>query len=127
MIIMDTDIIVDFLRHYPHAIRWLKSFGDEEIALPGYVVMELIQGCNNNTDLKKLEKFIENFEVIWPSSETCDNALKIFIKFNMSHNLGLLDALIGQTALSLDLPIHTFNRKHYEVIPDLLTIQPYQK
>jgi hypothetical protein len=25
------------------------------------------------------------------------------------------------------LPLHTFNRKHYEIIPDLITIQPYRK
>ncbi len=127
MIITDSDIIIDFLRKYPPAIHWLSTLGDEEIALPGYVVMELVQGCTNKTDLRELEKFIEDFKVIWPSSKTCDRALEIFVKFNLSHNLGLLDALIGQTAVSLVLPIHTFNRKHYEVIPDIVTIQPYQK
>ena len=95
--------------------------------MPGYVVMELIQGCTNKSDLSNLERFIEDFEVIWPSSETCDRALEVFVKYNLSHNLGLLDALIGQTAAALDLPIHTFNRKHYDIVPDLVTIQPYQK
>ena len=42
MIIADSDVIIDFLRQYPPAIQWLTSLGDEEIALPGYVVMELI-------------------------------------------------------------------------------------
>ena len=77
--------------------------------------------------MNELEKFIADFKVIWPTSETCDKALEIFTKFNLSHNLGLLDAIIGQTAVMLDLPIHTFNRKHYAVIPELVTIQPYQK
>ena len=127
MILVDSDIIIDFLRKYPPAIEWLASLGDEELALPGYVVMELVQGCTNKDDLRKLETFIEDVEVIWPSPETCDDALAIFTQFKLSHHLGVLDALIGQTAVAIDLPIHTFNRKHYAAIPDLVTVQPYQK
>ena len=41
--------------------------------------------------------------------------------------LGLLDAFIGQMAVTLNLPLHTFNQKHYVVIPRLKTIQPYDK
>ncbi len=127
MIVIDSDIIIDFLRNYAPAIEWLISLENEEIALPGYVVMELAQGCTNKTELRQIRNFIQNFEIIWPSVETCNKALKIFIDFNLSHNIGMLDALIGQTAVSLDLPIYTFNRKHYAVIPDLISIQPYQK
>lgn len=127
MILVDTDIMIDFLRNYPPAIEWLDSLGDEELALPGYVVMELVQGCTNKGDLRKLKQFIEDFDVLWPSPETCNDALEIFTKHNLSHHLGVLDALIGQTAVALDVPIHTFNRKHYAAIPGLVTIQPYQK
>jgi len=103
MIILDSDIVIDFLRQHPPAIEWLDSLGDEEIALPGYVVMELIQGSTNKIALQKLRKFIENFEIIWPSQKVCDEALEIFSEYNLSHNLGLLDTLIGQTAVALGL------------------------
>jgi predicted nucleic acid-binding protein len=36
-------------------------------------------------------------------------------------------ALIGETALALNLPIHTFNQKHYAAIPNLKTVQPYTR
>ncbi len=127
MIILDSDIGIDFLRQYPPAVNWLSVLGDEEIALPGYVVMELMQGCTNKVELRELKKFIADFEVIWPSSEICNEALEVFSQYNLSHNLGLLDALIGQTAVALGLPLHTFNRKHYTTIPNLVTVQPYQK
>jgi len=127
MIILYSDIIVDFLRQYPPAVNWLRSLGDEEIALPGFVVMELIQGCTNKVELHRLEKFIADFEVICPSTETCDKALEVYFLYYLSHNLGLLDALIGQAVVALGLPLYTFNRKHYAVIPGLVTIQPYQK
>jgi len=54
MIILDSDVVIDFLRRHPPAIDWLSTLGDEEIALPGYVVMELIQGCGNKIELREL-------------------------------------------------------------------------
>jgi len=50
MILLDSDIAIDFLRRYPPSVRWLESLGDQLIALPGYVAMELMQGCNNKLE-----------------------------------------------------------------------------
>lgn len=44
MVILDTDVMVDLLRGYEPAVEWLEGIGEEKIALPGFVVMELIQG-----------------------------------------------------------------------------------
>ncbi|HRQ40373.1 MAG TPA: toxin-antitoxin system, toxin component [Chloroflexota bacterium] len=66
-------------------------------------------------------------DIVWPSPETCDAALALFARHHLSHSIGLLDALIGQTAVALALPLHTFNRKHYKAIPHLLTVEPYSK
>lgn len=127
MIILDSDVMIDLLRQYPPAVDWLRHLGEEELVLPGYVVMELIQGCSNKIEQSKLETTIEGIEIVWPLPDTCDDALSIFGQFHLSHGIGFLDALIGQMAISLDLPLHTFNRKHYSVIPNLETIQPYIK
>jgi hypothetical protein len=45
MILLDTDVMIDLLRQYQPAVEWLASLGEEEIVLPGFLVMELIQGC----------------------------------------------------------------------------------
>lgn len=127
MVLLDTDIMVDLLRQYPLAVAWLESLGEEEIGLPGFVVMELIQGCRSRNEQNQLEKTLSAYHVLWPSPETCDMALSVFGRFHLSHNLGVLDALIGQTAVALNLPLHTFNQKHYAVIPGLQTVQPYAK
>ena len=52
-------------------------------------------------------------------------AYQVFASFHLSHNLGLLDALIGATAVGLRQPLATFNVKHYSVMPSLVTVQPY--
>ena len=127
MIILDSDVMIDLLRQHPAGVTWLTSLGDEEILLPGFVVMELLQGCSNKAEQNKVEKMLAAFETVWPSPETCDEALATFARYRLRHNLGLLDALIGQTAVALNLPLYTFNRKHYAAIPNLLTLQPYER
>lgn len=127
MIILDSDIMIDLLRQHPSAVAWLDSLGEEEIILPGFVVMELLQGCNNKAEQAKVEKVLTGFEIVWPLPETCEAALEVFARYHLSHGVGLLDALIGQTAVALNLPLHTFNRKHYVAIPNLITVEPYRK
>ena len=127
MMILDSDIMIDLLRQHPPALTWLDSLGEEEIILPGFVVMELLQGCSNKTEQAKVEQVLTGFETVWPLPETCEEALKVFARYHLSHRVGLLDALIGQTAVAFNLPLHTFNRKHYAVIPNLVTIEPYEK
>jgi len=56
MILVDTDIMIDIFRDYSYAITWLDTLGNEEIILPGFMVMELIQGCGNKTELEKVKK-----------------------------------------------------------------------
>lgn len=127
MILLDTDVMIDLLRRHPPAVAWLASLGEEEIRLPGFVVMELLQGCRNRTEQEQLQRTLQPYAVVWPSAETCDKALAVFANAHLSHSLGLLDALIGQTAVALQVPLYTFNQKHYAAVPNLQTIQPYHK
>ena len=127
MVFLDTDVMIDLLRQYTPAVAWLDSLGEEEVLLPGFVVMELIQGCRNRAEQDTVERELRAYGMIWPSLEMCDEALSVFARYHLSHGLGILDALIGQTAVALDVPLYTFNRKHYMSIPGLKTFQPYEK
>ena len=127
MVFLDTDVMIDLLRQHPPALNWLENLGEEEIGLSGFVVMELIQGCHNKREQEQLEKTLSYYPVIWPAEDVCNQALQVFADFHLSHGIGLLDSLIGQTAVSLNSPLHTFNQKHYACVPKLMTHQPYPK
>jgi hypothetical protein len=126
MILLDTDVMIDLLREYPPAVAWLDAL-ENEILLPGFVVMELIQGCKTRTEQRRMQRELMEYSIIWPSPEICDEAVAMFAQYYLSHNLGIIDALIGQLAVSLDLPLHTFNHKHYAAIPKLKLAQPYSR
>jgi len=128
MILLDSDILIDLLRKYPPAVNWFDALHeDEELVVPGYAVMELIQGCRNRTEQDRVQRELAEFGVIWPSSTDCNLALDVFAEYRLSHNAGLLDVLIGQTAVAMDLPLYTFNQRHYSFIPGMQTSQPYSK
>lgn len=56
MLLLDTDVMIDVLRQYPPALLWLKSVSDVQIALPCFVVMELIQVCKDKQEQERLKK-----------------------------------------------------------------------
>jgi predicted nucleic acid-binding protein len=127
VLILDTDICVDLLRQFPPSVAWLSAHAGEEVFLPGFVVMELFQGCANKRELSVVQAFVKPFPLLWPSADVADQALDVFANGHLTHNLGLLDALIGQIAVALNTPLHTFNQKHFAAVPGLGTVQPYKR
>lgn len=127
MALVDTDVMVDILRQYPPASEWLRSLGDQQILVPGFVAMELIQGCTSLKDQSVVKRMLRPAAVIWLTPSECDSAFQLYSRFHLSHNLGLLDSLIAQTAVSHGLSLNTFNTKHYSAVPGLATQQPYER
>lgn len=85
MVFVDTDVMVDFRRQYPPAVVWLNSLGDEHILLCGFVYAELVLGCANKDEQKKLTEILSKYSAVWPESETCERALSALVEFHLSH------------------------------------------
>jgi predicted nucleic acid-binding protein len=128
MRVLDSDVIIDILRGYPPAVVWLaQTVGKEELKLPGFVVLELIAGCKNKQAVQQVMKLTKRFSIYWPPPDHCAQAIDYFATSHLSHNIGVLDMLIGASALSLNVPLCTFNVKHFKAIPGLTVEQPYQR
>jgi hypothetical protein len=126
MLLLDTDVMVDLLRGNPPAARWIRSRDPQEtLAVVGLVVMELQQGCRNRQELNQLRRDLRGVELLWPTIADFERALDSFGEARLSHGTDLIDALIGECAVGLGLPLHTFNVRHFAGIPHLQTIQPY--
>ena len=125
MILLDTDVMVDVLRGYEPAKEWLELV--QEIGVPGLVVMELLQGCQNSREQRQLEKALSEYPLYWPDEDDCNRALASFSSHHLSDNIGLLDALIAETAIGVNADLATFNVKHYRVLKGLRSLQPYKR
>ena len=126
MYVLDTDVLIDIQRGYPPALAWFSNL-TELPALPGLVVMELIQDAENHQQLRSVLKLVAPLPVLWPTVSDCKLSLAQFTRFHLSHGMGLLDALIGATALGAGASLCTFNVKHYRIYSDLSLIEPYSK
>jgi predicted nucleic acid-binding protein len=120
---LDADVMVDVARNHPPAIAWLMGVGS--VGLPGLVAMELLQGCRNLTVQRRLEKQLQRYPLYWPTLADCQRGYQDFAAYRLSHGLGLIDALIGATAVGCGETLATFNVKHFAVIAGLTTVQPY--
>jgi predicted nucleic acid-binding protein len=48
-----------------------------------------------------------------------------FAVARLDRRIGILGVLIGETAVGLGLPLHTFNVRHFQAIPGLRVVEPY--
>jgi len=97
------------------------------VGIPGLVAMELLQGCRGKDEQQQLEGFLRPYERYWPSQPDCARAFDDVAAYYLSHGLGILDALIAETAVGQGTELATFNTKHHSVVTGLRTIHPYER
>ena len=126
MLVLDTDVLIDVQRGHPAALTWFTGL-TEVPSVPGFVVMELIQGAKDARQVREVVRLTAPLPIVWPTAADCQRALTDFTAFHLSHGLGLLDALIAACAIGLSAELCTFNDKHYRVVPGLVTVRPYTR
>jgi predicted nucleic acid-binding protein len=124
--LLDTDVLIDIQHGYAPALTWFTTL-TELPAVPGFVIMELIQDAQNAHQVRQALKLVAPLPVVWPTAADCQRALSDFIAYHLSHNLGLLDGLIAACAIGRGATLCTFNVKHYRVMTGLVTAQPYTR
>jgi len=77
MMLLDTEVAVDILRNHPAAVAWLHGLGSAPLGLPGLVVMELLQGCQNKAEQQRVERFCQPYTVYWSTEADCQRACRI--------------------------------------------------
>jgi predicted nucleic acid-binding protein len=126
MRMVDSDILIDVLRDFPPAVHWIAS----QKVLPwvcGFTVMELWAGCKNKTQVRAVNRVLQDLPILWPTEAELQQAMERFPGRRLSHNMSILDAFIGECAAGRGLTLCTFNVKHFQAIPGLLTEQPYPR
>lgn len=126
MDLVDTDVLIDVQRGHPPALAWFAGLPVLP-AVPGIVVMELVQDARNGQEVRQALKLVAPLQVVWPTEVDCARALSDFTAYHLSHGLGLLDALIAACAVGLSATLFTFNDKHYRVVPGLVMSKPYTR
>ena len=127
--IVDTDIIIDVGRGIPEAVNCLRELKSAStLSISVVTQMELIVGCANKSELRTLEKFLQQFDVITIDPPISDKAVDLLRLYRLSHGLLIADGLIAATAIIWNYPFISKNQRDYRFIQSLnLLPYPYKK
>ncbi len=117
-LLLDTDVLIDFLRGYSKAVNFVNA-NSSQIILSSIVVAELYAGVKGESELKVLENFISLFRVLPVTSEIAKTGGLYKRDYGKSHGVGLADAIIAATCEAENAELKTLNVKHYPMIKDL--------
>lgn len=123
MLIVDTDILIDFSRGIKQAKECIIELeSDYRLAISVISQLELMVGCENKQDFKLLKIFLNEFEIIGLNSAISEKAVELFEKYRLSHGVMIPDMLIASTAITLDIPLISKNQKDFRFIKGLKLI-----
>jgi len=121
----DTTILVDFLRGRKEAKAWLEGFPVGELAISVITAAELLAGCHNKQEQKRLETELEQYVLILTSNVISSTAWEWYRQYRLSDGVGFFDCLIGASAYHYGFTVCTLNDKHFKPLPGLRVEMPY--
>ncbi len=120
--LFDTDVLIEYLRGKDEAKAYIDNIKDV-IYMSSITMAELYAGVRKGNESKKLEIFIETFEVISLNKNIAKTGGLYRNQYKPSHGTGLADALIAATAKEIGAQVITFNSKHFPMLNDI--VEPY--
>lgn len=119
MLLVDTNIIINYLRGDSKATDFIQAFGKQNLALSIIVEMELYNGVLNRVEYLKIKKELTDFVRLDLNENIGQTALFLSKQYALSHHMSIADTLIAATALVYDLELRTYNLKDFRFIPTL--------
>jgi len=123
--LIDTDILIDAGRSINEAVSFLQRTElTDQLLISTITQMELIVGARNKNELRVLEKFLKRFTIVKVNQSISDTAVDLVRQYRLSHGLLIPDAFIAATAIIINEPLATKNRRDYQFITGL-TLSSY--
>lgn len=123
-LLLDTDVLVEYLRGRPEAIEYLEGL-ESGLFVSVVSVAELFSGVKGDEEERLLEQFLLAFTAL-PVTEGVTRLGGLYRRdFRPSHGTGLADALIAATAEESGANLVTFNRRHFPMVSRITV--PYER
>lgn len=124
--LVDTDVWIDYLRGHPQAIKCVKQL-PERVWISAVSVAELHVGVREGTEREALTQLLSALKVVDVNAVIATRGGLLRRDYGRSHGVGLNDALIGATALEMQLQLLTLNVKHYPELDKQHVKKAYNK
>lgn len=124
-VLIDTDILIDFLRKSEEAKKLIVAIINEDILglISVITEAELFSGSECSDPGKR--KAVEELLLLMNKVEVDSDIAKKAGEFRREYHTPLLDSLIAATAVTLKAVLCTRNTKHFRQIKELKISVPY--
>jgi predicted nucleic acid-binding protein len=122
--LIDTDILIDYLRGYPSAVSFMEENIDD-LVISAVSVAELYQGVREGQERTKLSRMVSALTVLPLTEEIAETAGLFRRDYRDRTGCGLADCMIAATASEHHLDLATLNVKHFKMLKTV--IKPYEK
>lgn len=87
--------------------------------------MEIIEGARDRLAQVEAIRLLNGFELIAITQQDHDWAVIQMLQYQLSHQIGMADAMIAAVGYRHNLPLYTMNLKHFTPMIPTLVKQPY--
>ncbi len=122
--LVDTDILIDYLRGHAAAIEFLEA-GIDSVSISAVTVAELFQGVREGRERTDLSTMLSAMVVLPLTEEIAEQAGLFHRDHRASMGCGLADCMIAATAAKHRLELATLNARHFRMLTHVAT--PYAK
>lgn len=128
LIVIDTDVVIDFFGNVAPAAEILSELIHRgQAALTSVSVFELYAGIEGRKRLRQIEAFIQHLGVIPLDGIEAAAAGRIYTQLKLRGELiGTHDILIAGICIANDLPLYTRNIDHFSKVKGLEIFAPYE-
>lgn len=122
-ILIDTDVLIDFLRGYQKKIRDIFIKIEDKDIQPYTTILNIVElysgtDVTNKNKLVVLEQLLSYFNIITIELQTAKLAGRLRLKYNLS----LADAVIAACAVEAKIKLLTLNIKDFQKIKELTIV-----
>ena len=119
MILVDSNIFIEYYKNNPAICKVLEQIAPQEIVVSDVVCAELYFGARNKQELVDIVSDMEKITALPITPNISKLAVDLVKQYCLSHALKLPDALLAATALTQNTKLLTLNKKHFSYIPNL--------
>ena len=129
MYLLDTDWIIEALAGREPAVRTLHKVAGSQVFASLISIGEFYEGAFTSSDpqvrIRELHRFLAPYEVLGLNEPVMRRFAETRLALRRHGQIiPDFDILIAATALHHELTVLTFNRRHFQRIPDLRLYQP---
>ncbi len=124
--LLDTNVIIYAYSEHPTYLHFLRTVAGKTLGMSMITYIEILVGARSDIEERELENFLDNFRLV-PITSPIAKEIARWIRRKKQKGLrhpGVSDTIIGQTALSQNVPLVTNNPKDFSAFKSLKLIIP---